>query len=454
MTATDTAGNDSRRTFTIHRQMDTEGPTLTINVGTEVLSSTTRSIPVTEERIRIHGNVTDDESGVDRLEINGKEVLIQGDRFEKDIPLNYQNNPITVIATDKADNSSRRTFTIHKQIDTEGPTIIISHVGDQVIHSINDQIQVPEEHILIRGSVTDNSEVDSLEIDGQLVWVKPGGSFETDISLNNYGKNPIPVKAIDKAGNSSTQLFTIYQQLDRTGKDFALFFATDGYSGIEDENENWIDLKTAITDAEAVAENLRNNYGFEPKVFKNLTKRKLLNTLYAYRTDFDGTEYASDSQLLIFFSGHGYYHEEVGYLITTDTDAPIVDPTMESALSHEKLRKEIDRIECQRILVLLDTCQSGTFDPNFKPLPAMKSLLQDMPLLEKLKRKLTLEARWCLTAAGAEYVVDGTGKAAHLLLRHSLRHWTQEEESTPSSYLTRFGKKFKHRRTTPSMTKL
>ena len=412
VTATDTAGNDSRRTFTIHRQMDTEGPTLTINVGTEVLSSTTRSIPVTEERIRIHGNVTDDESGVDRLEINGERVLIQGDRFEKDIPLNYQNNPITVIATDKADNSSRRTFTIHKQIDTEGPTIIISHVGDQVIHSINDQIQVPEEHILIRGSVTDNSEVDSLEIDGQLVWVKPGGSFETDISLNNYGKNPIPVKAIDKAGNSSTQLFTIYQQLDRTGKDFALFFATDGYSGIEDEGGNWGDLKTAITDAEAVAENLRNNYGFEPKVFKNLTKRKLLNTLYAYRTDFDGTEYASDSQLLIFFSGHGYYHEEAGYLITTDTDAPIVDPTMESALSHEKLRKEIDRIECQRILVLLDTCQSGTFDPNFKALPEMKSLLQDMPLLEKLKRKLTLEARWCLTAAGAEKVADGaTGRS-------------------------------------------
>jgi WD40 repeat protein len=408
VTATDTAGNDSRRTFTIHRQMDTEGPTLTINVGTEVLSSTTRSIPVTEERIRIHGNVTDDESGVDRLEINGKRVLIQGDRFEKDILLNYQNNPITVTATDTAGNDNTRTFTIHKQIDTEGPTIIISHVGDQTIHSINDQIRVPEERILIRGSVTDNSEVDSLEIDGQSVWVKPGGSFETDISLNNYGKNPIPVKAIDKAGNSSTQLFTIYQQLDRTGKDFALFFATDGYSGIEDKGGNWRDLKTAITDAEAVAENLRNNYGFEPKVFKNLTKRELLNTLYAYRTNFDGTEYASDSQLLIFFSGHGYYHEEVGYLITTDTDAPIEDPTMESALSHEKLRKEIDRIECQRILVLLDTCQSGTFDPNFKALPEMKSVLQDMPLLEKLKRKLTLEARWCLTAAGAEKVADGT----------------------------------------------
>ena len=158
---------------------------------------------------------------------------------------------------------------------------------------------------------------------------------------------------------------TVHQLLDRADKDFALFFATDLYSGRKDGVGQWENLESPIRDAEAISKNLRDHYGFETRIFKNLTRRELLETLYAYTETFDGTEYAPGSQLLIFFAGHGYYdrNREKGYLITADTDAPEIDPAMASAVPHAQLREDIDLMKCARILVLLDTAFSGPLYP-------------------------------------------------------------------------------------------
>ena len=334
---------------------------------------------------------------------------IVNDKYEVKLPLRYGTNEFRITAKDRWENSETQRFTIVKhQKDTEGPTIKLRRVGAQDIRSADDTITVDEEEVLIRGSVSDISGVQSLEINGEEVTVASNGTFEKKLSLN-YGKNPITVKATDRQGKPAEQPFVITHQFDRTRKDFALFFATTEYSGAKDETGNWKELPSAIRDAEAVAENLRDNYGFETSVFENLTKRQLLETLYDYRNDFDGTEYAPDSQLLIFFAGHGYYDEieQEGYLITADTDALFIDPTRESALQHAKLRKQIDAITCPRILVLLDTCFSGTFDPTFEPLPAISGLFDEMSLLKQIETMLGLQARWYLTAAGDEYVADG-----------------------------------------------
>ena len=245
--------------------------------------------------------------------------------------------------------------------------------------------------------------------------VDANGVFETKIPLD-YGMNPITIKATDNEGNViSHHSFTIYQRPNRDGKDFALFFATDEYTGEKDNNGDWVDLMSSIRDVEAVAKNLRDNYGFETKVFKNLTRRELLNTLYTYRSDFEGTEYTEGSQMLFFFAGHGYYDETEaeGYLITADTDTPSVDPTMASALSHTKLRKQIEAIMCQRILVMLDTDSSGVFDPAYKPLPVLRGFIDHLFTADRIKKILSLEARWVLTAARAgEYTADG-GMTGH-----------------------------------------
>lgn len=296
-------------------------------------------------------------------------------------------------------------------VETNGTSkIAVTYVGTHPIRSTDDLIVVREEGIFIRGSVADESGITSVSINGETVPVADDGVFVTKISID-YGKNQITVKAIDDTETLNVHEFTIYHRLDRTDMDFALFFATDTYSGEEDEHGNWPNLKSPIREAEAIAKNLHDNYGFETKVFKNLKKRELLNTLYAYRNDFDGTEYAPDSQLLIYLSGHGYYDpvEAEGYLITADTDAPTVDPTLASALQYTKLRRQIEAITCRRILVMLDTAFSGTFNLGYEPLPLLLrgALVGDpLSLKQRIKTMLKLEARWCLTSTEAQYTAE------------------------------------------------
>ena len=319
-------------------------------------------------------------SGIDKVTINDETAIAaENDEFYATVKLDYGENPITVTAIAKNGAKNEETFTLHRTRpkSNEDPTITIIKIGTQDIGSTGDAILVSEEVTLIRGTVTASKGVNSLEINDKVMIVTANGVFETPFFLD-YGKNPITIKATDNEGYVSEHSFTIFQRPDRDGKDFALFFATDEYAGEKDKNGNWVDLPSPIRGAEAVAKNLQDNYGFETKIFKNLTKLQLLKTLYAYRTNFDGTEYTEGSQILLFFTGHGYYNqeEEEGYLITADTDTPSVDPTMASALSHTKLRKQIEAIACQRILVMLDTVLVERSTPFKPPDPVLRQFLE------------------------------------------------------------------------------
>ena len=337
-------------------------------------------------------------------------------RYEARLPLHEGQNNFEMTVMDQWRNRTPKEFTIVKrQVDNQGPDIdalqIVGSNGQPILLTGN-ATRVVEEQITLSGVVSDRSGVKSLEVNGEPVQPAADGKFETKIFLN-YAKNEIIIKAIDGKGTPNEEKREITKQFDRTSKDFALFFAIDEYLGKKDIRGNWTNLEgTTLRDAEAVAENLQDNYGFKTKIFPNPTKRELIDTIYKYRKDFDGIKYTEGSQLLLFFSGHGYYSPEngKGYLIAADTDSPSLDPPLYTALAHDTLRSEIELIECPRLLVLLDTCYSGTFDPNFKPLPGPKGLLDETEMLKMIKQKLGFEARWCLTAAGQEKVLSASGE--------------------------------------------
>ena len=86
---------------------------------------------------------------------------------------------------------------------------------------------------------------------------------------------------------------------------------------------------------------------------------------------------------------------------------------MASALSHTKLRKQIEAITCRRILVMLDTNSSGVFDPDYAPL-LLRRFIEWGFTADRIKKILALEARWVLTAtSGGEHeIADGpTGRS-------------------------------------------
>ncbi len=65
--------------------------------------------------------------------------------------------------------------------------------------------------------------------------------------------------------------------------------------------QNLPKLETAVGDAEAVAQVLKQNYGFEVRLMRNATRADILRALNKYRADL-----TDDDNLLVYYAGHGW----------------------------------------------------------------------------------------------------------------------------------------------------
>jgi len=170
------------------------------------------------------------------------------------------------------------------------------------------------------------------------------------------------------------------QVISRKGKDKAVFFAVEDYS----QATGWKKLKFPIQESERLAKVLRDDFGFETEVIKNPTKIDIFNKLNELRTK----KYASDDQLLLFFSGYGVVQEDsLGYFITREVRATHVEA---EGLPYVQLKPKINRIGCQHILLMIDACHSGSLfieernDPFKKP-----KWMREQSLSELRKAKIT-----------------------------------------------------------------
>ena len=145
----------------------------------------------------------------------------------------------------------------------------------------------------------------------------------------------------------------IFNSSTRPGKDFALFFAVNNY-------DHWDDLANPIPDAEAIAKDLKDLYGFETEIVRNPDRNTILDKIEAYRKK----TYDKDAQLLIFFSGHGEFNEATkqGYFVPKNGKKN--DTYGDSYIEYEGLKRRISSLPCEHILLALDACYSGTADEN------------------------------------------------------------------------------------------
>ena len=139
----------------------------------------------------------------------------------------------------------------------------------------------------------------------------------------------------------------------REGRDFALFIAIDEY-------DKWTDLRNPIRDAEAVAKELEEEYGFETEILRNPTQVEIFEKL----TQYANMQYYDQDQLLIFYSGHGHLIRSTkeGFIIPRNAQSLSEDPYGLSFLSHDRLRNIVHNMPCKHLLLILDSCFSGTFD--------------------------------------------------------------------------------------------
>jgi formylglycine-generating enzyme required for sulfatase activity len=143
----------------------------------------------------------------------------------------------------------------------------------------------------------------------------------------------------------------------RKGKDYALFFAVNRY-----QNAKISTLNNPINDAYLIAKELDSNYGFKAEVVPDPTYETIEAKLAEYDLNFRNGTFDADGQLLIFFSGHGSKQGKNGYFLPSNVNP---NDLKRSAFNYQIWREDIDALHCKHILVAIDACYSGSFNPKY-----------------------------------------------------------------------------------------
>lgn len=214
-------------------------------------------------------------------------------------------------------------------------------------------------------------------------------------------------------------------QSPNSGTNYALLIATENY----DVGNSWRRLNNPSRDVNALAQTLKDQYGFQVEILQDPSLDAIKKTLAKYKTH----EYQPNDQLLIFFAGHGFYNEQVncGNVVLKDSKSPKFDPFGDSFLRYVELANFVDNIDCNRIFLALDVCYGGTFAESAKmrtvPKDYQKRFASDF-----IAKQLGLRTRVYLTSGSKEYVEDGT-PGGHSPFAQALLETLRENEKP---YLT------------------
>ena len=200
-----------------------------------------------------------------------------------------------------------------------------------------------------------------------------------------------------------------YNAIARPGKDYALLFAVSDYTELDD-------LTFPIRNAEDIAQELSDRYGFATEVVKDPTLDQIYEKIDAYRKK----AYAQDAQLLVFFSGHGNYDEKTKIGFFAPRDARKNDYTRRSYFEYPILKQEIYSIPCNHILLALDACYSGSLDERLNPKGGGFGVRPNDDQVSQVDQfvqdKLRYKSRLCITSGLLEETSDNSEFAARLLI--------------------------------------
>jgi tetratricopeptide (TPR) repeat protein len=180
-------------------------------------------------------------------------------------------------------------------------------------------------------------------------------------------------------------------------QDYALLFATNEY-------DSWEPLVNPIPDVDAIAKELKDNYGFNAEVLHNPTRERVVSKLREYAQK----KFGDADQLFIFFAGHGLFDDVFGQGYIVARDSRKDDESRGTYLSYDDLRTIINAIRAKHILLLMDACYSGTFDRRLQEAGSRGTdSYSNLTFPELFGRKVNLPTRKYLTSGGKDYVPDG-----------------------------------------------
>jgi uncharacterized caspase-like protein len=164
-------------------------------------------------------------------------------------------------------------------------------------------------------------------------------------------------------------------------------------------------LATAVNDAEVVAKVLKERYGFEVVLLKDVKRYEVLRSLGKLRR-----ELGSNDNLLVYYAGHGILDEAAsrGYWLPVDAEPDFTANWISTAAITDFLKAS----DAKHILVVSDSCYSGTL--LRAGLNNIRGGGDRLALLNRLAKK---KSRTVITSGGLEPVADGGGDGHSVFAR-------------------------------------
>lgn len=179
-------------------------------------------------------------------------------------------------------------------------------------------------------------------VSGQILLVKQN-SQNADRSVPVFNKE----ESISIVSDEYTE-YVVSELKER--KYYALLIGIEEY-----QDENITDLNHPVTDAESIAEVLRNYYTFEKediRLLKNPSRSAIIESL-----DLLSNTITEKDQLLIFYAGHGIWDQKLnqGYWLPTNASSK----NKAEWISNSTIRDYIGGINTKHTLLITDACFSG-----------------------------------------------------------------------------------------------
>lgn len=273
--------------------------------------------------------------------------------------------------------------------------------------------------VTVTGRVADASGVNEVLVQGTPARLDGRGNFAAEVLLK-VGENRITVEAFDLKGNRGASILTLRRKPlaappasssssepesetvapATAGRFYALVIGINDYKSLPR-------LKTAEADARSVAALLHERFGFEVELRLNATRQEIVGALNRYRRELDPS-----SNLLIYYAGHGYFDKAVEKAYWLPANASWQDNT--DWISADDVTVNVKGIPARHVLVVSDSCYSGTIVRGITPKPTRTRVRG-----RYLRRMLEGRSRTLIASGGNEPVADG-GEGGHSVFASAL----------------------------------
>lgn len=273
------------------------------------------------------------------------------------------------------------------------------------------QVVSTEKRAMVTGKALSAAGVVEVMVNNREAQLDEKGNFSARVLLKP-GRNSIRVVAMDINETRAAKAFTIVRKSSnaitppastaatvsgdstnpvRSSAYHALVIGIDNYKYLPR-------LHTARKDAQVVAGVLENDFGFKTQLLLDASRRQILKAINTYRKHAKPSDH-----FLIYYAGHGEFDKVAQRAYWLPVEASPEDDI--DWIIVDTLTSNLRRINANHILVVADSCYSGTLTRS-----AITRLASNQLRARYLQKMFRKSSRTLIASGGNEPVADGGGQ--------------------------------------------